>query len=59
METYFAEEIDLIIDGGEVTVLQPSTVLDLSGVKPLLIREGAISRKTLQETLREMGAVLT
>jgi L-threonylcarbamoyladenylate synthase len=57
-EVYFAEGIDLIIDGGEVTVMEPSTVLDLSGPEPRLIREGAISRQGLAETLRERGMVL-
>jgi L-threonylcarbamoyladenylate synthase len=57
-EVYFAEGIDLIIDGGEVTVMEPSTVLDLSGPEPRLIREGAISRQGLAETLKERGMVL-
>jgi L-threonylcarbamoyladenylate synthase len=58
VETYFGTGIDLIIDGGDVTVLQPSTVLDLSGAEPCMIREGAISRKALSETLRGRGIVL-
>jgi L-threonylcarbamoyladenylate synthase len=58
VETYFTAGIDLIIDGGKVTVLQPSTVLDLSGAVPRLIREGAISKKTLTETLGEAGVEL-
>jgi L-threonylcarbamoyladenylate synthase len=56
--TYFGPGIDLIIDGGDATVLQPSTVLDVSGDKPKLIREGAISKKTLSETLRGSGVQL-
>lgn len=59
VEVYFAAGIDLIIDGGEVTVMEPSTVLDLSGPEPRLIREGAISRKGLDETLKETGMVLS
>lgn len=49
VENCFPEEIDLIIDGGEVTATQASTVLDLSGPKARLIREGAISREELGE----------
>ena len=49
VENYFPEGIDLIIDGGEVTATQPSTVLDLSGSEARLIREGAISREELKE----------
>jgi len=49
VEHYFAQGIDLIIDGGEVTATQPSTVLDLSKPEPRLIREGAVSRGELKE----------
>jgi L-threonylcarbamoyladenylate synthase len=48
---YFPEGIDLIIDGGEVTAMLPSTVLDLSEPHPHLIREGAIRREELAEFL--------
>ena len=51
VENYFPEGIDLIIDGGEVTATEPSTVLDLSGPKARLIREGAISARSLGELL--------
>ena len=44
----FPTGVDLIIDGGEVTVTEASTVLDLSGTEPQLIREGAIKRKALE-----------
>ncbi len=55
VENYFAQNIDLvqgidlIIDGGEVTATQPSTVLDLTVAQPRLMREGAITREDLQE----------
>ena len=39
---YFPEGIDLIIDGGEVTVTEPSTVVDATTSPPRIIREGAI-----------------
>jgi L-threonylcarbamoyladenylate synthase len=51
VENYFANGIDLIIDGGEVIATLPSTVLDLSEMKPRLIREGAITRDELEELL--------
>jgi L-threonylcarbamoyladenylate synthase len=53
VENYFPLGIDLIIDGGDVTATQPSTVLDLSGPKARLIREGAIAREALSELLSE------
>lgn len=39
---YFPEGIDLVIDGGEVTATEPSTVLDVTTSPPRIIREGAI-----------------
>ena len=51
VESYFPTGIDLIIDGGEVTATEPSTVLDLSGPKSRLVREGAVSREVLQDLL--------
>jgi L-threonylcarbamoyladenylate synthase len=50
VEACFPTGIDLIIDGGEVTATEPSTVLDLSGSEPRLIREGAIKIHVLQES---------
>lgn len=49
--TYFPGGIDMIIDGGEVRVTEPSTVLDLSDAEPRLIREGAITKADLMKTL--------
>jgi L-threonylcarbamoyladenylate synthase len=51
VEGYFAEALDLILAGGEVTVNEPSTVLDLSGSEARLIREGAISKAALSSYL--------
>jgi len=48
---YFPTGIDLIIDGGEVVATEPSTVLDLSKPAPRVIREGAVSQKTLEGVL--------
>lgn len=41
---YFGDRIDLVIDGGEVTATQPSTVLDVTTLPPRVVREGAIKR---------------
>ncbi|HEX2269330.1 MAG TPA: L-threonylcarbamoyladenylate synthase [Pyrinomonadaceae bacterium] len=43
---YFPNGIDLIVDGGEVTATEPSTVVDATTSPPRVIREGAI-RATL------------
>lgn len=47
VRVYFPAGVDLIVDGGEVTATQASTVLDLSGHQPRLLREGAITREEL------------
>jgi L-threonylcarbamoyladenylate synthase len=54
----FPTGLDLIIDGGAARGRRPSTVLDVSGEIPRLIREGAVSRRQLQETLKAIGAEL-
>ena len=39
---YFGDRIDLVIDSGEVTATEPSTVLDVTTSPPRVVREGAI-----------------
>ncbi|HEY8185402.1 MAG TPA: L-threonylcarbamoyladenylate synthase [Pyrinomonadaceae bacterium] len=51
VENYFPEGLDLIIDGGDATATEPSTVLDVSQKEARLIREGVIK----QEELKEFG----
>jgi L-threonylcarbamoyladenylate synthase len=51
----FPSELDLIVDGGPSRVDKPSTVLALGGREPRLIREGAVSRRELEETFRTLG----
>ena len=50
---YFPVGIDLIVDGGNVSAKEPSTVIDLSGTNFVVVREGAISRKDLNIFLQE------
>jgi L-threonylcarbamoyladenylate synthase len=52
VENYFPAGIDLIIDGGEAPATQPSTVVALDGLKPRLVREGALKREMLADLLR-------
>lgn len=47
VRNYFPQGIDLVLDGGEVTVTQASTVLDLSGERARLVREGAVTQEEL------------
>lgn len=45
----FPTGIDLIIDSGQAEVIEPSTVLDVSGEVPRLIREGTVTRDALRQ----------
>ena len=47
VRSYFSEGIDLIIDGGLVTVFEPSTVVDATTSPPRIIREAAIPAKLI------------
>jgi len=49
VESYFATGIDLIVDGGDAKVTEPSTVLDVSTSPPKLVREGLVTREALKE----------
>lgn len=40
---YFGNRLNLVIDGGEVTATEPSTVLDVTVSPPRVVRQGAIS----------------
>ncbi|MDT4898652.1 MAG: L-threonylcarbamoyladenylate synthase [Acidobacteriota bacterium] len=51
----FPSGLDLIVNGGASQGDRPSTVLDISGQHPRLIREGAVSLSRLRETLKEFG----
>jgi len=55
---YFEDAPGLVIDGGDARTEQPSTVIDVSGARPRLIREGVIPRAELEATLRAEGIEL-
>ena len=46
--------IDLVIDGGATTVGLESTVLDLTGAAPAILRPGAITMEMIREVLPEV-----
>lgn len=48
---YFGETVDLIIDDGETKSSSPSTVVDVSGSKAKLIREGVLSWREIEKEL--------
>jgi L-threonylcarbamoyladenylate synthase len=45
---YFGEGIDLVIDGGQAPGGLPSTIVDVSGEKVTIVREGAITRDEIE-----------
>jgi L-threonylcarbamoyladenylate synthase len=47
--SYFTTKLDLIVDGGEVTATEPSTVLDVITSPPRIVREGAIPRSVIEQ----------
>ncbi len=49
VDDYFGEAIDLIVDDGEAKTDRPSTVIDVSGSEPKLIREGVLSWRKILE----------
>jgi L-threonylcarbamoyladenylate synthase len=48
----FSGKVDLIVDGGRTEGGLPSTVVDLSSPKPVILREGAVPRSILEEYLQ-------
>jgi len=51
VERALGDRVDLILDGGATTVGIESTVVDLSGSEPVLLRPGHISAAQLREVL--------
>lgn len=49
------EQVDLILDGGATFIGLESTVLDLSGEQPTILRPGGISREALSLVLGEVA----
>lgn len=45
---YFGDSIDLIVDGGKAVTELPSTVVDVSGTDPRLVREGVLAWAQIQ-----------
>ena len=46
-------KVDLAIDGGRTRLTKESTVLDLSAIKPEILRQGAIEEKELKKILEQ------
>ncbi len=55
IDTLFGDTIELVLDGGPAHGGPASTVVDASGVRPRVIRPGAISSARLIEVLEAAG----
>jgi L-threonylcarbamoyladenylate synthase len=55
VEREFGDEVDLILDAGACPGGQPSTIVDLSGSKPRLVRAGALPASELGKIVPELG----
>ncbi|MDQ5838404.1 MAG: L-threonylcarbamoyladenylate synthase [Acidobacteriota bacterium] len=58
VEGYFPRGLGLVIDGGAARTELPSTVLDVSGARPRLIREGVVPRVEIEATLKSINESL-
>ena len=47
----FGEELPLVLDGGACTVGVESTILDISGQRPVILRQGGIPQEALEACL--------
>ena len=47
------DRVDCVIDGGSAPIGQPSTVIDLTGKRPRLIRAGALTVEAIEEAISE------
>lgn len=48
-------KIEMIIDGGSVGIGVESTIVDMSGDAPMILRPGYINREMLEEVIGEVG----
>lgn len=50
----FGNKIDLVIDGGRCPGGKESTIVDVTGETPVILREGAISREEIERVCRKI-----
>jgi L-threonylcarbamoyladenylate synthase len=53
LDQQLEDQVDAVIDGGTLAGT-PSTVLDLCGEKPRLVREGAVKRETIEAVVGKL-----
>jgi hypothetical protein len=55
-EEQLAESVAVYLDGGEVTGGQPSTIVDITGDSPRVVRVGALSLEQLRAVVPEVAS---
>ncbi|MGZ5498650.1 MAG: L-threonylcarbamoyladenylate synthase [Candidatus Aminicenantales bacterium] len=54
VKALFGGQVDILIDGGPAPGGRPSTIVDLSGDRPRILREGSIPAARIKKVLREL-----
>jgi L-threonylcarbamoyladenylate synthase len=52
----FGDAVDMILDGGPCTVGIESTVVDISGAQPAILRPGKISKQEIEQVIGPVSA---
>ena len=52
----FGDTVDLVVDVGDGSASLPSTVLDLTGKQPRMLRKGAVSQQEIEDVVGEAVA---
>lgn len=57
-EDQLGDDVSVYIDGGDATIGEPSTIVDLSSGRPRILREGALTAERIGEVLGMAAAEL-
>lgn len=57
-EDQLGSDVSVYMDGGEATIGEPSTIVDMSSGRPRILREGAVSAEKIADVLNMTAAEL-
>ncbi len=57
-ERMLGDSVEVVLDGGPSPGAEPSTILDCTGTRPRILREGAVGRSELTAVLEGLGTEL-
>ncbi|MCW2819272.1 MAG: threonylcarbamoyl-AMP synthase [Marmoricola sp.] len=58
-EEMLGDAVEVVLDGGPSAGAVASTIVDCTGERPVVLREGAIDRAVLAQALEELGTTLS